>query len=297
MEAIQPTTTKAPRKQNIFKQPEHQAFFDKHGYLMWDFLDPQAVDRLKNMFEKIMSQERDTLEFTRQLTYYISIFDKDVAMKKEVDRAIKEAFQNKIQELFVDYRILYCNFMAKRPGSGEIQVHQDNTFVDEDQFTAFNVWVPLEDTMPGNGCFHCIPGSHNLLNSYRAGSVRNNLTTHNEMVKKYMTPMPMEAGRGLLFDHKLFHYSPDNHSSTWRPAAQLVLIPNEAQPALAFYDQQNDPDHIQMYKIDDAYLIEQGLWQPPVGLELFMKKKYEPLPSEQELTGILNNHLQHFQMN
>jgi len=35
-----------------------------------------------------------------------------------------------------------------------------------------------------------------------------------------------------LFDHRLFHYSPDNQSDRWRPAVQLVLIPAEADALL-----------------------------------------------------------------
>lgn len=252
---------------------------------MWDFLNAEQVADLKGLFEDIIGRERDTLEFTRQLTYYISIFDKDAAMKREVDQAIKGFFKEAIEALFIDYKILYCNFMAKQPGAGEIQVHQDNTFVDEDEFTAFNVWVPLEDTTPENGCFHCIPGSHTLLNAARAGSIRNNLTLHNETIRKYMTPMPLKAGSGLLFDHKLFHYSPDNRSDTWRPAAQLVLIPEEAPPVLAYYDEQNDPDHIALYKIDEDYLIERGLWAPPEGLELLMKKEYNPCRIKRTAAG------------
>lgn len=291
MQAV-PSTHAAARKQTIFRNPEHQAQFDASGYLVVDFLGDEEVRALRDLFNEIIVRERDQYEFTRRLTYYISIFDRDVAMKRQVDQTITGLFAQRVGEILDDYRVLYCNFMAKAPGAGEIQVHQDNTFVDEDRFTAFNLWTPLEDTTVKNGCFHLIPGSHKLLTSSRAGSIRNNLTLYNEDIKQYMRPMPLKAGTGIVFDHRLFHYSPDNHSETWRPAAQLVLIPNEAQPVLAYYDQQGDPDHLQLYKIDNAYLIERGLWERPQDLELLMTKPYIPLPPKDELLGLIDAHVQ-----
>lgn len=280
------------RNQQIFRDAGHQAQFDALGYLAFDFLGDADVRGLRDLFNEIIGRERDQYEFTRQLTYYISIFDRDVAMKRQVDRAITALFEKRVAEILVDYRILYCNFMAKAPGAGEIQVHQDNTFVDEDRFTAFNLWTPLEDTTVENGCFHLIPGSHRLLSSSRAGSIRNNLTRYNEDIKPYMRPLPLKAGTGIIFDHRLFHYSPDNHSATWRPAAQLVLIPNQAQPMLAYYEEQGDPEHVRLYKIDNTYLIEHGLWEPPQGLELLMEKQYIPLLPKNELLSLLDAHVQ-----
>jgi ectoine hydroxylase-related dioxygenase (phytanoyl-CoA dioxygenase family) len=291
MQAV-PSTHAASRKQKMFRDPEHQAQFDASGYLVVDFLADEEVRALRDLFNEIIVRERDQYEFTRRLTYYISIFDKDVAMKRQVDQTITGLFAKRVGEILDDYRVLYCNFMAKAPGAGEIQVHQDNTFVDEDRFTAFNLWTPLEDTTVENGCFHLIPGSHTLLISSRAGSIRNNLTLYNEDIKRYMRAMPLKAGTGILFDHRLFHYSPDNHSETWRPAAQLVLIPNEAQPVLAYYDEQGDPNHLQLYKIDNAYLIDRGLWERPRDLELLMTKQYIPLPPKDELIGLIDAHVQ-----
>jgi ectoine hydroxylase-related dioxygenase (phytanoyl-CoA dioxygenase family) len=276
----------------MFRNPEHQEQFDTLGYVVFDFLGAEDVRGLKDLFNDIIGRERDQYEFTKRLTYYISIFDRDVDMKRRVDETITALFKRRVEEILDDYRILYCNFMAKAPGAGEIQVHQDNTFVDEDRFTAFNLWTPLEDTTLENGCFHLIPGSHKLLTSSRAGSIRNNLTRYNEDVKRYMQPMPLKAGTGIIFDHRLFHYSPDNHSETWRPAAQLVLIPNEAQPVLAYYDEQQDPEHVQLFKIDNTYLIERGLWDRPKDLELLMTKQYIPLPPKEELMGLIDAHVQ-----
>ena len=110
-----------------------------------------------------------------------------------------------------------------------------------------------------------IPGSNRLLRSYRASSIPDTLTMYNDRLKPYMTPKPLKAGHGIAFDHKLFHYSPDNYSDQWRPAVQLVLVPKESQVVTLHYDRNNDPEHLIVYKVDTEYLTRRSLWQPPTG--------------------------------
>jgi hypothetical protein len=281
------TEPAAPRA--IFRDPERQASFDRLGFVVADFLDAEDRAELLTLFDRTVRRERKTYEFFSSLRYYISIFDSDTAKRKEVDAAVKEIFRDKIEGLMLDYRILLCNFMAKEPGGvGEIQVHQDFTFVDEDRFTGFNLWVPLEDTDLQNGCFYMLPGSHRLLRSYRAASITESLTRYNEVLKGYMTPKPVKAGTGILFDHRLFHYSPENQSDRWRPAVQLVVIPREAQAIALRHDPQADPEHLLVQRIDEQYLTERNLWEPAPDLEVLGKKPFIPLPEERELLRMVD---------
>jgi len=282
MSDIQPTHPGSGRP--IFKDDRRQASFEQVGYVIEDFLDASERAKLLELFDRTVRKERHTYAFFSSLKYYISIFDTDTARRKEVDRAVKAVFQDKIERLMKDYRILLCNFMAKPPGGvGEIQVHQDFTFVDEDRFVGFNLWVPLEDTDLSNGCFYMIPGSNRLLRSYRAASITESLTRYNESLKPYMTPKPVKAGTGILFDHRLFHYSPENHSERWRPAVQLVLIPKEAQPILLRHDPAKDPAHLLVHGVDENYLTERNLWEPATDLAVLGQKPFIPLPEEKEL--------------
>jgi Phytanoyl-CoA dioxygenase (PhyH) len=268
----------------IFADAEQQASFERTGYVIEDFLGGEERAALLDLFDRTVRRERNTYAFFSSLKYYISIFDTDTAKRKEVDRAVKAIFEKKIERLMRDYRILLCNFMAKQPGGvGEIQVHQDFTFVDEDRFVGFNLWVPLEDTDLQNGCFYMIPGSNRLLRSYRAASITESLTRYNETLKRYMTPKPIKAGTGIVFDHRLFHYSPENQSDRWRPAVQLVLIPREAQAILLRHDPQKDPGHLVVHGIDEDYLTERNLWEPAADLTVLGTKPFIPLPDEKEL--------------
>jgi hypothetical protein len=194
-----------------------------------------------------------------------------------------------VGDVLIDYRILCCNFMVKAPRGGEIQAHQDYTWVDETQHIAFNLWVPLLDTDQTNGCFHLVPGSHRFIeNSYRSGTITDTLYPFNEALKEYMVPVPVPAGRGIIFDHRLFHYSPDNLSDTPRAASQLVLIPKEAQPVIAHFKPE-DPDHVRLLAIaDDSYLTEKNLWDIDSStLAEVARRPFRKLPGRDELLAIV----------
>jgi hypothetical protein len=271
----------------VFRDPVQQESFNRLGYIVADFLDAAELATLNELFDRTVRSGRETYPIFSNLRYYISVFDQDSAKRKEVDTVVKAMCRDKIEPLMLDYRILLCNFMAKQPGGvGEIQVHQDFSFVDEDRFVGFNLWIPLEDTDRQNGCFYMLPGSHRALKSYRAASVPDTLTKYNEILKTYMIPMPIKAGTGILFDHRLFHYSPDNASERWRPAVQLVVIPREAQPVIMQY-QAADPPRLDVLGIDEAYLTEENLWQPSRTLDVVATKPYIPLPPERELIALV----------
>jgi hypothetical protein len=224
------------------------------------------------------------------LTYYISVFDKNPAHRKAANDGIREIFEGSIERLMVDYRILYCNFMIKEPKGGEIQAHQDFSFVDEERFVAFYLWVPLQDTDESNGCFHLVPGSNRLLQSYRSSTVPDTLAAYNEALKPFMTPLPLPTGRGIVFDQRLFHYSPNNEREVPRLAVQLVLIPREAQPLIAHYDPA-DPGRVKLLAItDDAYLTDCNLWEAPDSLPLLETRPYHKLPDQGAVVELLRQH-------
>jgi hypothetical protein len=275
-------------QRTIFRNPEHQEFFKRFGYIITPFLDAAELAGLNDIFERTVLQAHRTYSTFSQLRYYISVFDEDSAKRKAVNATVTSMFRDKVDRLMVDHRILLCNFMAKPPGAGEIEVHQDFSFVDEDQYVGFNLWVPLEDTDERNGCFYMLPGSHLALPSYRAASVPDTLTKYNQTLKHYMIPTPIKAGHGILFDHRLFHYSPDNASDHWRPAVQLVVIPSQADPVIMRYDK-SEPDRLQVCRLDETYLTEENLWQPTRTLPVVGTKPYIPLPSEPELVALVES--------
>jgi ectoine hydroxylase-related dioxygenase (phytanoyl-CoA dioxygenase family) len=168
--------------------------------------------------------------------------------------------------------------MIKYPGDGEIEVHQDFSHVDEKLYTAFNLWCPLQDTDPANGGFFLIRKSNKLINSYRSATIPHNLTHYNELFKKMMEPIAVKAGQGLLFDHRLFHYSSPNTSNRARVAVQMVVIPAAATPVFYQYDPVRDPYKLNIYELTEEFLLTKNMWQGTDGLKKIGTTDYEKIP-------------------
>ncbi len=202
---------------------------------------------------------------------------------------MKDVFTNKIEILLNDYKILYGNFMYKAAAGKEIEVHQDFSFVDEKKYTAFNLWVPLQDTIAFNGGFHLIESSNRLFNSYRGSTIPHNLTHYNEAFKKLMKPVDVKAGEGLIFDHRLFHYSTPNLSDKVRLAVQMVLIPKAATPVIYYYRPEKDKNNLEIYEVTEDFLLTKNLWSDPSQqLQYIGKTPYEKIPDAKEILQKLN---------
>lgn len=271
-----------------FRSVADQRIFDARGYLEFSCLGRGDVEHLRGVYERIAGAGYRTHEFASRLTYYISTFDTDPEHRATANVEIGRLLEETVERRMLDYRILGCNFMVKAPRGGEIQAHQDFTWVDEDVHTAFNLWIPLQDTSPECGGLHVIPGSHRALaGSFRSSSIPHSLVAYNESLKKLMTPLVVPAGQGILFDHRLLHYSPANQSDEPRIAVQLLLVPREAQPVIAVWDPERK-DEVRLLAIEDEYLEKANLWAPPPeGLPVVAVRPYPGLPGEAELLARL----------
>jgi ectoine hydroxylase-related dioxygenase (phytanoyl-CoA dioxygenase family) len=278
----------------IFRRPEHQALFEQQGYILYDFLSPAQVQDLRDLYFSTAGAERQPYDWAKRLTYYISSLDQNPDRRKAATNGIRDALRGQVADLMIDYKAILCNFMIKDPGGGEIQVHQDTTLVDESRYVACNLFVPLQDTNVENGCFHLIPGTHELLEgSFRHNSIPDTLVAYNEALKPFMVPLPLPAGRGILFDHKMFHWSPDNRSGVPRVAVQLLLVPSEAGVVIAHYDAAKDPDHVRLLSVPEEYLTERNLFQAKLAeaneLPLVDVRPYRKLPAVGELVEMIRS--------
>jgi ectoine hydroxylase-related dioxygenase (phytanoyl-CoA dioxygenase family) len=243
----------------IFRSEADEGFFRNNGYVVFDLLTEQAVEDIWSFYREEFQSPRKVYPFARSLPYYISIFDQEIAHKKRVDALLGAHVRGKADELMVDYEIFYSNLMIKFPGDGQIEAHQDFNFVDESQYTAFNLWCPLVDTGVRNGGLFVIPGSHQAFGTQRGPNLPKALTEYNALLQRYATLIPLKKGQAIIFDHKLIHYSPPNATGDVRVAIQAVLKPKEA-PALHYaYDEPSKQVHA--YRIDKEYILGGNLWE------------------------------------
>jgi hypothetical protein len=263
----------------IFRKQADEDFFNRCGYIQHSFLGLDEINALQKAFITYNNMNGEVIDFAKELGYYISVFDSNTEKRKYINDTLKNIFTPKVEALMNNYTILYGNFMYKEAGGKEIEVHQDFSFVDEKKYTAFNLWIPLQDTNPENGGFHLIESSNKLFNSYRSSTIPHNLTHYNEAFKKLMKAVDVKAGDGLLFDHRLFHYSTPNRSDKIRIAVQMVLIPKEATPVMYYYEPQKDKKNLSVYEMTENFLLTKNLWSNPTDyLRKIGETPYEKIP-------------------
>lgn len=263
----------------IFNNPVWEEKFNQQGYIHINILNDEEIVQLLETYAQYNSMGGTSIEFANQLKYHVSSFDTNTERRRYINDTLKELFNKKIEHFFTDYKFLTGNFITKNPGDKEIEVHQDFSHVDEKKYTAFNLWIPLQDTTPENGGFHLIESSNKLFNSYRSSTIPHNLTHYNEAFKKLMKPVDVKAGDGLLFDHRLFHYSTPNQSDKVRIAVQMVLIPKEATPVMYYYEPQKDKKNLSVYEMTEDFLLTKNLWSTPTDyLRKIGETPYEKIP-------------------
>ncbi len=247
----------------IFRDESNERQFREDGYVIVDLLRADAIADLLSFYAAAFPTRREVVPHARELPYYISIFDRDAAHKREVDERISQYVARDIEALLENYEVFYSNFMIKFPGDGQIEAHQDFNFVDENQHTAFNLWCPLVDTDSQNGGLYAIAGSHNVFRTQRGPNLPKALTQYNDMLKRYARCIPLKKGQATIFDHKLIHYSPPNRSEEVRVAIQSVLKPREAATIHYVFDQQTE--RVRAYRIDKEFILNADLWNSQLG--------------------------------
>lgn len=270
----------------IFRDEGQERFFRENGYITVDLLDEEAVRDILAFYSDEFKTGREVYPFAKALPYYISVFDADREHKKRVDALISEHVRGAVAPLMHDYEIFYSNLMIKFPGDGQIEAHQDFNFVDEAEHTAFNLWCPLVDTGSHNGGLYVIPGSHRVFRTQRGPNIPKALTQYNEMLQRYATLIALRKGQAIIFDHKLIHYSPPNHTDAVRVAVQSVLKPREAPALHYFFDEQTK--QVRAYGIEKEYILETNLWEADVrALSPHHSETLIPFPEEGEMIDAL----------
>lgn len=126
-----------------------------------------------------------------------------------------------------DPRLLQSMYIFKQPRiGGEVNCHQDATFLYTDPLSCLGCWFALEDATRENGCLYAIPGRHPLRQRFRRGEA--GLTMEELPAEPWpeIAPIPLEAPQGtlILLDGLLPHLSGPNRSSHSRHAYTLHLI-------------------------------------------------------------------------
>lgn len=245
----------------LFYNALMQEQFQRNGYVVVDLMTPLEAEALETLYDQLEGAKGTAN--TNKNTYELSFFEKDVARKREKFNRIYQFMEKHLNRVLVNYKPFIINLFNKHTGTGEVPVHQNWTFVDEERYTSVSVWCPLLPVSRQNGTLEVVPGSHKVICNYRGPSIPWVFDHLNDKLKQtYMVPLQLSPGQVAILDDSLIHYSGVNLTDKPRKAIQLIMKPAEA-PLIHCY-QADEPGYIHIMDVSDDYFFDFDMWQKPL---------------------------------
>ncbi len=233
----------------IFQNPTRQAEFDQNGYVQVPLLTPTEVQRILDHFERLHPDQPAT-------GFISGSYSPDYAYKKEASDCITDILRPHFDAMLQSYRALGAAFLYKQPGpESALPIHQDWTIVDEEQYIAVNVWLPLTQVTPQNGTLYILPGSHHYMRTLRAPTLPFCYRGHEKLMIDNMIPMELNAGEAVILNQSVAHYSPPNLSDQIRIALTAGVVSGDAQLIFHYQAPGESPEPLEIFEQDDDFLI------------------------------------------
>lgn len=271
----------------IFQDPELQAKFETEGYVKIPFLSNEEVVELTHLFWELHPNLNNS-------GFQSSSYSNDFAYKKKASDLATAVFKPHFEKIFQNYRTFGSAFLYKQPDAfSELPIHQDWTIVDEEQYVALNIWVPLVDADSHNGALYVMPGSqYGIVKAIRCPTLPMYFNGFDELMVANSIPMQVKAGEAVVLNQSIVHYSPPNNSDTIRIAITSGVM--SSSPKMNFhYCPDIQKNELEVFEMEDDFLIRfenfhEAIHQRPrMGKSLGMKP-YTPLKvNEEDLKQLL----------
>jgi phytanoyl-CoA hydroxylase len=229
--------------------------------LMREF-DPQGVISIFSTHEQTRTSDEYFLESGDKIRFF---FEENAFLADGTLRQSKEQSINKIGHALHDFDLTFSQFsrtpqiedlvtelgfeapllvqsmyIFKQPKiGGEVNCHQDATFLYTAPLRLVGLWFALEDATIENGCLWAIPSGHKLgLKSRfvraRDGGTRFEIFDETPWPEEKLEPLEVKQGTLIVLHPLLPHLSHENRSSRSRHAYTLHVI-----DAAAHYPKEN----------------------------------------------------------
>jgi hypothetical protein len=158
-----------------------------------------------------------------------SIMSPNQVHRQRAHAVVSDALLPAAWRLLPGFRPCLGSFTVKLPGQdGEVQLHQDWTFVDESRWWSLGFWCALQDVGPANGCLEVLPGSHLLRRGWRGADQECPLAPHEARLRAALVRLPLKAGEAVLFTQALIHASAPFASGDARVCASFLMLEGAA---------------------------------------------------------------------
>jgi ectoine hydroxylase-related dioxygenase (phytanoyl-CoA dioxygenase family) len=206
---------------SIFADPQHQAAFERDGFILVDLLDASEVAELDAVCGSLAHHHVNP--------FHSSMFTADIDYRRQVNAALAARLAAKVARL-TGHQLLFSGFLVKQPSPRSfVGFHQDWAFLDESRHSTLTLWSPLQDVTNDNGCLLVVPGSHRLNRAPRGFNTSfpyDQLIP--ELLRRHTRIVGMRAGQAILFHNGLFHASNPNQGQGERRCVQALLAPPAA---------------------------------------------------------------------
>jgi len=229
----------------------------KDGFAVFDLLKEHDVEALTSIFNEHHA--------TNPEGFYATTHLDDKEKRKALSDKAMSILACRIESHFENIQLLGGAFISKAPGEkGILPLHQDWNLVDEKVARSYNMWIPLVDVNEENGAMRLLVGSHAKQETYRGPNVPPVLYPISNEVDQHMVSLNMKKGEAVLYDHALWHSSPQNQTDQLRLAFVLGVVPEEAD--LKYYQQNGDT--VEEYASHPNFFLENDRESGPGDLEL-----------------------------
>ncbi|MCS6819276.1 MAG: phytanoyl-CoA dioxygenase family protein [Chitinophagales bacterium] len=275
----------------VFRDEALEQEFQRHGFVTVDLISLDVVENLKQKFFETLQLSAGQIKAAElnydisEITYDFSFIDKNPEYKRKVFEVLTKELKTYADKYLDNYRIIIANYIRKTPErGGEVPLHQNWAFADELKCCTVSIWIPLIDSTIENGTLQVVPGSHKRFGRFRGPLVPWELEgIKQQIIDKYLVPLETPAGKAVILDDSIVHYSAPNKTSTLRLAIQLICIPEEF-PSIHYHKNASLPENvIEVLEVDEEFYIHFNPWKKPEGARKIgeVSFSYEPLTEEE----------------
>lgn len=227
---------------DIFYNNELNESLAKNGYVKLPFLNDEEVKKLSEFYDEIHSTE---------LAEFTSFMNDSLHYKQEIDRKIKEVFEQPAKKLLKRHIPFWGNFFTKHPNAPQMPLHADLQYIDEKQDISLNIWTPLSKTNATNATLGIVPRSHLAMKQVRGINITAAYKKNaNEIAQSCVEFLEFYPGEAIIYDHRLLHLSSANNTSEKRVAATLTMVPQNQKVQMYFAENEGDTTFY-LYQIDN----------------------------------------------
>lgn len=261
----------------VLKNSSLDAQFMKEGFVVVDFLNQHQIDELSGIVDELRN-DLSSSDFNTETSYKLSFFNADESFRKKVFDKISEYCQPFIDKYLDSYEPLMINTFDKEPGTGEVPVHQNWTFVDEEVCRSVSVWIPLVDVSRENGTMEVVPRTHLDVSATRGPLIPWAFAELIEPIKEaYMVPLNLSLGQAAIIDDAIIHYTSQNDTPVVRSAVQIIAKPKEAK-AIHYHRPSDDAEHLEVFEVNTSFFQRFSMYSRPDGVPKIAEIPYRHKP-------------------